>query len=115
VDLKRAGCSTFRVVCALPVVSARFAVTPCVTFSFEKECGSEESRLLNVSGSVCCTRHQKTHWKCVVCGDTMCYIQEVETFSFETECGSEESRLLNVSDSVCSTRRQNTLEVRGLR
>ena len=39
---------------------ARFAVTPRVTFSFEKESGSEKSRLLNVSGSVCSTRPQET-------------------------------------------------------
>ena len=45
VALKRAGCcSTFRVVCALPVVGARFVVTPCVTLSIEKECGSEKDR-----------------------------------------------------------------------
>ena len=42
------------------ISSVRFAETPCVTFSFEKECGSEKSRLLNVSGSVRSTHRQKT-------------------------------------------------------
>ena len=42
------------------ISSPRFAVTSCVTFSFEKECGSEKGRLLNVSGSVCSTCRQET-------------------------------------------------------
>ena len=42
------------------ISSARFAVTPGVTFSFEKECGSEKSRLHNISGSLCSTRLQET-------------------------------------------------------
>jgi hypothetical protein len=47
-------------------------VIPCVTFSFEKEFGSEKSQLLNVS-----IRLEGLHGgdiKCEVCGDTMCYI-----------------------------------------
>ena len=47
-------------VCMVGIPSSRFAVTSCVTFSFEKECGSEKSRLLNVSGSVRSTRRQET-------------------------------------------------------
>ena len=41
-------------------LSARFAVTSCVTFSFEKECGSDKSWLLNILGCVCSTHRQET-------------------------------------------------------
>jgi hypothetical protein len=39
---------------------ASSAVTPCVGFSLEKECGSEKSQLFNALGSVCSTHHQET-------------------------------------------------------
>ena len=67
------------------ISSTRFAVSPCSTF--EKECGSEKSRLLNVSGSACSTRRQETA-RLPLTSVLICLVDALKYGgSFLTQCG----------------------------